>query len=367
MNLRRSILASFILALPALADDPAPALPAPPAPPAKKPSKFVFSLLPKSLQRKPSLDFHVITELTPEGKKLTPATPQQPVYYLQQAGKFAQLGNNTPAGEHQPPVERLNQAMQRALAANGYLAATPKTALPAIAVVFNYGSFARFSTDADDMQQEMLVEQAAQAAAASDPNAAPPAPFIMAGGERSVTSLLPIVLSDHTARTDVLQRAELIGGNKFAHELAQALDREASYEEGGGSPPSEDNISSPFNQWANANENLLAIVDESFSSCYFVVASAYDYVAMKNGKRILLWRTKMTVNSTGISMTESLTPLIAAAAPYFGKDMPEVATISRQISRDGKVEIGTATVIDDNATLPAPAAKDGKNAKPTKP
>ncbi|HVU36516.1 MAG TPA: hypothetical protein VHE61_23960 [Opitutaceae bacterium] len=316
----------------------------PPPPPEKPRSQFVFSLLPKSFQKHPSLDFHVITEMTPAGRKLPEPAPGHPVYYLEQAGKFTQLGHNAPANEHPPAAADLTRGMERALAESNYLPATPKTALPAIVVVFNYGSFARFSTDAYDFQQMSEMEDLF---ANADPSQATPGDFLQTGEDRDADSLLPIVLSTPEARTDVLQRAELIGGDKFAAELAKALNQEASYKQAQpamGMPQIE--ATSPFHQFMNENASTMDLVEESFSSCYFVIASAYDYAAMRHGRRILLWRTKMTVNSMGISMGESLPSLVLSAGPYFGRDMTEPVTLSRKIDRQGEVKLGTPRVID---------------------
>ena len=362
-NLRRSLALLLLLVANARADEPAPGPPLPP-PPAEKPrSKFVFSLLPKSLQRKPSLDFHVITEMTAEGKKLKPPTPERPEYYLEQAGKFTQLGNNTPGNEHPPAVADLERAMQRALAASHYVRATPATPIPRYVVVFNYGSFARFSTAADDFQQTVAMEALDQQNLDANPDATPAAPFIPVDGERSASALLPLVMANPQEQTDVLQRAELIGGQKFAHELNAIFDQEALFEL---SNPGDD-PSSPFNRFVNANDNLMRLVEESFSSCYFVIASAYDCAAMAKGERVLLWRTKMTVNSTGISMAQSLSPLIASAGPYFGRDMTEAVTITRRALREGRVEIGTPTVINDNSPPPSNAPTGGESPAPAKP
>lgn len=319
----------------------------------------MFELLPKAFQKHPRLDFHVITEMTDAGRKLTPPTSRQPVYYVEQAGRFTQLGNNTPGNEHAPSVTELTHAMQRALASDKYLPAQPGGPLPALAVVFNYGSFARFSTDFYDFQQMLTMDQLSQS---SDPNAGPAAPFMPSDGDRDAESLLPIVLSSPEARQDVIRRADLIGGNKFARELSKAINDEATYQQGRGDTGtwSGFEISSPFHQFLNRNRDTMDLVEESFSSCYFVIASAYDYVAMRHGRRVLLWRTKMTVNSSGISMGESLPSLVTTAGPYFGRDMTAPVTLTRRIDREGKVEVGEPVVVPDapapDAAPPAPAA-----------
>jgi hypothetical protein len=163
-----------------------------------------------------------------------------------------------------------------------------------------------------------------------------------------------MVLSSMQNRMDVLQRAELVGGVEFAKKLAAVFDQEAQFEEtyGGLMSPAED-ASSPFNRFRHANDNLMDLVEDAFNGCYFVVASAFDYAALAQGKRVLLWRTKMTVNSSGISMTESLAPLIASAGPYLGRDMTEGVTLTKTLSREGRVEIGTPTVVKDSPSLPS--------------
>jgi hypothetical protein len=360
------LVALFAVGLPIALAQPAPVDDAPAVP--KQPKRWTFSLLPKSLQRHVSLDFHVITEMTPEGRKQPPPTGGRPVYYVDQPGTFKQLGNNTPAGEHPPAAAQLGAAMRRALADNHYLPAAEGKPPPKLVVVFNYGSFARFSTVADDLAQMVAIEQMNDAALDADPNAVTMDPIIASGDDRETEALLPMVLSSMQNRMDVLQRAELVGGIEFAKKLATALDAEVQFEEtyGGLMSPAED-ASSPFNRFRHENDNLMDLVEDAFNGCYFVVASAFDYAALAQGKRVLLWRTKMTVNSSGISMTESLAPLIVSAGPYLGRDMTEGVTLTKTLSREGRVEIGTPTVVKDSPlppSAPKPAAAPTAQPKP---
>ncbi len=335
------------------------------------PGGFVFSLLPKSFQRHPSVDFNVITEMTAEGKKFPKPTSRQPIYYVEQPGRFTQMGTESPANEHPPPIADLERAMQKALATNGYLAGREAAPAPRLLVVFNFGSFARFSTGMEEAEQEAEAEQAYEEAISQQPPPNPP-PDPPEGAQLSpdtADQLLPYVMADVAKRRDVLERASLVAGAKFAKEFGDAIEQEIQYRQShaGFGPPEED-PASPFNLFRNRNEKLVYFVEESFSSCYFVIASAYDYAAMGRGQRVLLWRTKMTVNSLGISMTESLPSLIVSAGPYLGREMNEAAVMTRRISREGHVEIGTPTVVDDNAAVAAPKpATSDKSPAPAKP
>ncbi len=85
------------------------------------------------------------------------------------------------------------------------------------------------------------------------------------------------------------------------------------------------------------------LVDELFSSSYFVIASAYDLNPLGRGERRLLWRTKMTVNSLGLNMAETLPSLVATAAPYIGRETREPVLLTKRLSRDGNVQIGAPT------------------------
>ena len=103
-----------------------------------------------------------------------------------------------------------------------------------------------------------------------------------------------------------------------------------------------------FKQRSVKNEFLM---DQATDSCYFVVASAYDYSSVATHVKLLLWRTRMTVNSRGVSQPQSLPTLIVSAAPYFGRPMENAETLIRRVLRDARVEIGTPTVIEYGASL----------------
>ena len=341
----------------------------PPPPESTGPAKLTFSLLPKSFQKNPAVDFNVITEMTSEGKKAPKPTERQPIYYIAQPGQYTQLGLEHIANEKPPPVADLERAMQKALASSGYLPSADAGHKPRLVVVFNYGSFGRFSNDFDEFEEEVAADEAyQQASVGASADSAPTAPQVPIRRAVTADELLPYVLADAEKRRDVIERAALVAGAKFARELAEAIAKEVDYRlarSGVGAP--EEDPASPFNRFRNDNEKLMYFVQESFSSCYFVIASAYDYTAMSKGNRLLLWRTKMTVNSLGISMTESLPSLIVSAGPYLGREMGEAAIISKQISREGHVRIGTPTVVDDSAKSPTNAPAVPKKTEPAKP
>jgi len=86
-------------------------------------------------------------------------------------------------------------------------------------------------------------------------------------------------------------------------------------------------------------------VDQLNDDLYFAVASAFDYDALAHGKRVLLWRTRMTVSAAGVALDQSLPAVIATAGPYFGREMTEPSTVVRRV-KEGRVEIGPAAVVE---------------------
>lgn len=126
----------------AFAADPAPNLvPAAAAKTAKEPkeSGFVFSLLPKSLQRNPRLSFNIFTEMTAEGRKVRQPTPQAPAYYIAQAAGVYHGGVGAEHDLKSPPVEKLEMMMKRALAESGYLPSENATQPPTLAIIYHWG------------------------------------------------------------------------------------------------------------------------------------------------------------------------------------------------------------------------------------
>ena len=325
--------------------------------------RFVFSLLPKSLQRNPRLDLNVITEMTAEGKKLPLATAANPAYYVTFPGGYMQVGQASPSGDKSPPVAELERVMQKALAKNSYLASVPGHP-PSLALIYHWGTHNNLNEDGQAVADRA---EAADAAAANGEAAPPENPVIFAEDQ------IQYAMTDLAKRKDLIERAALVGGTKFAAQLEKVIEDQIQYSDStgpqlhlapGAKPIMGDmqtsfaDISSPFEQFLRSDPQVEHLIEESFSSCYFVIASAYDYAELGQGRRKLLWRTKMTVNSDGVALKDTLPTLVITAGRYFGRDMNGAATVSRRLMSEGEVQIGTPTVVEFPATLPsAPPAK----------
>lgn len=291
--------------------------------PARKPEKneWVFSILPKSLQKNPRLEMTVITEMTEEGKKRPPVSPDKPAYFEAFSSGFHQLGN-APANEKTLTAADIERVLVRALATNGYLPARPPQR-PSLMVFYTWGSHSRL----DELDEEN-----------------------------------PALGAQQVAR-NILDRAALVGGDKFAKKLlemfleADAQNTAANVPVPPGGEPvitqEQLDFMNPINQFRRADPKNDFLVDQTANDVYYVVASAYDYQSVAQNKRVLLWRTRMTVAAQGVSQDQTLPTLVASAAPYFGKDMPEPETLNRRVMREGSVEIGTPTVVESDVASPA--------------
>jgi hypothetical protein len=313
-----SFRAGFLsLLMPALVNAATAPVPAAAATPAKKESSsgWVFSLLPKSLQKNPRLELTVITELTEAGKKLPPVSSQAPVYFELFSSGPRHLGH-AQGNEVTLKQEEIERLLTRALAANGYLPAAPPTKPAALLILYTWGA------------HNLLTE----------------------GDEENPT------LSGEQVARNLLDRAALVGGEKFAKRLLDLFQQADTMSVAASArpPPGGEQVftpalmefTNPVSMFKRADPKNEFLVDQAASDVYYVVASAYDHQSVSAKRRVLLWRTRMTVAAQGISQQQSLPTLVLSAAPYFGKDMPEPEILSKRAVREGTVEVGTPTVVE---------------------
>jgi hypothetical protein len=265
-------------------------------------SSWILSLLPKPFQKNPSLEMTVITEVSEEGKKLPPVSPDKPAYYVPQTGGYVQMGDVW-AGEKSLTQAEIERILSKALAARGYLPAKPPEQPPTLVVVYMWGSHSLIVGD-------------------------------------NMTEFPDRVVNN------VLERATLVGGRKFAKELSllyqDAADQFAAKSMIYFDPVKAFKLHSPKNEF---------LLDQATDDCYYVVATAYDYAALARNRRVLLWITRMTVNSQGISQSQSLPTLIASAAPYFGREMAEPEVLIKR-TRNVQIYFGTPTVVEMPTAAP---------------
>lgn len=124
-----------------------------------------------------------------------------------------------------------------------------------------------------------------------------------------------------------MERAYLVGGRAYRHEIMNQF-----------------NYGYTFGDCTPRKKFLINQVSHDI---YFVIVSAYDYAALATGERLLLWRTMLTVATNGVSMKDSLPPLVLTAGPYFGRETAEPVAWHRR-ARRGTVTLGPLKIVADN-------------------
>jgi hypothetical protein len=282
-----------------------------------------FNLLPRSLQKNPLVDQTVVTELTAEGRKFPPPSAANPAYYVIQSAGFHGEGH-APQERHLPTAKDLAATLQRALAVNGYFPATAEHP-PTLLIIFFWGASSALEQGSGDENDPGFTD---------------------------------------VRHRNLLSRARLVGGTRFAEELREVLKRQDQENENNRMLPPEVLTvainAGPLMRFVTRDRKT-AQLWEACRDCYYVVVSAYDHAAALQGQRHLLWRTSMTLDAQGVAMSDTLPGLILSAARYFGIDMPEAATIARRV-KDANVRLGPLEVEGYlERPAPPPPDKEGKH------
>lgn len=281
---------------------------------------FLNDLLPIGWQKRPQIHYNVFTEMTPAGREFREPTADRPVYYAMSPGRFMQLGLAPTAGEKPPPAEDLEATMKKALADNGFLPTRDAEQRPDIVIILTFGSFGSWFRDPAEFSEDFV----------------------------------DALLKNPYEVKDVLERARLIGGPKFAAELEDTLRWEAF------SNVKSPEWGSPFQVFRHSGEGdrNMQLVELAFHTCYFVIAAAYDFNGVERKEKVPLWQTRMAVGTLGVDLREVLRPLIVQTGAALGHETPEAVLTYKRLDRTGRVEIGETTVIESGVS--APSEKSGK-------
>ena len=252
-------------------------------PPADAANSLIFSLLPRSLQKDPAVRMTAITDVTPEGTLLAPPTAAHPRYFLLQPGASQGKGSRDSSSTSTDSVQ---SQLQAALAERHYLPADglhPATLL----ITFSWGSTERLDHPA---------------------------------------------FADPGARDAFLARTDLVGGERFANQVATALTQNDIMINAGLFTVG----LRPLEILQDSETTIRQLIEEASIDRNFVVVSAFDASAVAHGQRRQLWQTKLTINAQDVSMAESLPVLFHKGAPYLGRAMNQAVVFRVQPLRDGQ-------------------------------
>ena len=90
---------------------------------------------------------------------------------------------------------------------------------------------------------------------------------------------------------------------------------------------------------------------------FFVVIDAYDFQTfMKSRKKVLLWRAKVSVPSTGLAFSSVLKDMLDATAPQLGIESKHIKTVIKDLPI-GHVTVGPTEEVPDNGPATSPSKK----------
>jgi hypothetical protein len=259
-------------------------------------------------QSNPHFDVMIVTELTAAGRKAPAASLATPVYYAGEDGGQTAVGDLI-GGDKAPKPADLARLMTKSLRAGGFLPAGAGHP-PTIYVYYRWGSFNKLSD----------VDQGAGQ--------------ITAPGVTNVSGPM-----DDLQIRNLMVRASLVGGTRFAVEWGQAL---------------ETNTFSSWERKSARNEFLVATARDNL---YFIIATACDFQAAVQGKVVVLWQTRISTDSRGVAMDETLPQMAASAASYIGHETDGPVKLDRPTIKDGQVEIGEPVVVREQLPSDAPNPK----------
>jgi len=278
--------------------------------------------------------------MTAEGKKRTPPTAEAPAYYVINVDPAEARGFvSADISKNLPKPEQIERIVAQALKPNHYFPAEKGKPAPTLVMLVHWGSYSSPAFNG---------EEAANGADQDQPG-------------KTAKELLPYVLGSEIKRKAIIERAALIGGKQFSIELNDVLNQEVHMRSAGDSSDTARaaggategssfmsllEASSPLALFMSRDLKTERMVEEVFSDSYYVVVSALDLKSVAERKPILLWRTKLSLNSIGVSLAETVAPLINSGTDYFGKETDKAVLVTKRIQRGGHVDIGEAKMLE---------------------
>lgn len=196
-------------------------------------------------------------------------SPQGPTTYVALDGGYIEAGDPI-AGDEAPTPAQVSQALESALAANGFQAVS---ASPSIVITYHWG--------------------------------------VLRVDHRQIKPPYEI-------KTNLKARIELVSTQQLGAEVENHI---LGREKGGGMDAS-----------ASAPPILVGPLEtvrqDARQARIFIVVSAYDYNALTHNEAKLVWQTKLSALETSGDMDTVIPSLIAGGAPYFGKSIHNMRDVT---------------------------------------
>jgi hypothetical protein len=240
----------------------------------------------------PKHDVQVITvtDTTPAGAPLRPASPEHPVYYMAVSLGYHDLGGII-AGDKLPKSQDMVRTIAKVLAKQGYLPATQKNP-PSIMLLWAWGSLYtdRFGAEGVQTNQNQLLR-------------------FLGGYKLGLISKNPDPFG-----TDMLAPGLTI----------RTPDADRFYD--------------------LATDDLYIVAIAAYDFRTFA----------QSKKKVLLWTTKISCPSIGLAMDQTLPTMVAIAGPNIGRDTAKPVWVNASDKFKPEVKIGDPKLVEylDHGQLP---------------
>ena len=320
---------------------PAPTLALPPLPmpnlkAAQKPKsdKWVFNLLPVGLQKNPQVDYAIFTEMTDEGRKLPEPSFNNPVYYISHSMGQRDVGDAY-GGTRPIPYKYLEQLLSNSLGANGYRPYNPEHPEhpPTQVLFFTWGMHNKIDTSL--MMMDEIPDDSGGTSETGE-----------TGDSGDGGASLGPIAADMNGRANLLSRAKIVGGKRFAAEYAQAL--------------SEGRIA--MKNFAERDELTETLVYSVQNECYYLLVTSLDAEALARREKKILWTTTISTVSQGVSFETTLPIMVNNVSYFLGRETTVAEIVRKRAYKRAEVSIGEATVVEYMTGTSKPAAPPPKPA-----
>lgn len=105
----------------------------------------------------------------------------------------------------------------------------------------------------------------------------------------------------------------------------------------------------------NVDQEL--IDDLSTEDLYVIAIAAYDFEAAKRKEKVMLWTTKISCPSLGLTLPETLPVMLALAGPNIGRETAKPVAVLATDKFTPDVKIGEATVVNYLVTTAVPVTE----------
>jgi hypothetical protein len=236
-----------------------------------------------------------VTDTTPEGRALPPASPEHPVYYVAEDLGFREFGAPVP-GDTLPPHKLITSVIVSTLEKHGYLPAD-RAHRPTEFIIFNWGTmYARTSGGALDGGAQQVTHPA-------DPH------FLKFMGGDKVDLMWDTGVNNPNITNG--------GGMVDARILTQGLRSSIAQK----------------------------VYEAAEGDLYVAALGGYDFQALRKGKSVELWQTRIACPADGLALADTLPVMIVAAGPQIGRDTPLPVWKDAAEDSQGQVNIGELRVV----------------------